>query len=288
MARRKTELFNLSLLDLLTSALGAIIFLFIVTPKGGQSAAAVQQAVIYLDTAAMKIHGDLADSLRGKVAGDTLFAVVIDHEPFPQSEAPQPEIVVIKEQPVLEAPARPKPEPKPKDPQPVKIPPKPEPKPKDPQPAPLPVPKPPTYRGDAPSVPCLMSVEISWPNKAENVDLYVCKGNDCVYGGNKRDRDIGQWDSGKSRNRLFGNDLRTNQEAVRQFDEILPGEYKIYAAFKESGRNQSTVTIKGLIYTKGVNNQERGDSFSRRLAVGKERQLIGTLILRRDGRFTFK
>ncbi len=283
MARRKTELFNLSLLDLLTSALGAIIFLFIVTPKGGQSAAAVQQAVVLLDTTEMKIHGDLADSLRTKQAGDTLFAVVLDHQPFPKAETPKPEIVVIREEPVYEAPAT-KPEPTPKP----EVKPEKEPPPKtESKPAPAPAPKPPTYAGDAPSVPCKVSIEISWPNKAENVDLFVCKGRDCVYGGNKRDRDIGQWDSGRSRNRLFGNDLRTNQEAVRQFDEILPGTYKVYAEFKQSKRNQRNVTVKGLIYTKGVDNQQRGKSFSKQLTVGQDRKLIGTLVLRRDGSFTF-
>ena len=86
MARRKTSLFNLSFLDVLTSALGAIIFLFVITPKGGQSAAKVRQAMVYFDTVQMKIHGDLPDSLLAKAAGDTLFTVLLAYKNLPKKE----------------------------------------------------------------------------------------------------------------------------------------------------------------------------------------------------------
>jgi len=149
-------------------------------------------------------------------------------------------------------------------------------------------PSPPVYKGDAPSVPCEASIEITWPSKDDNVDLYVCKGNNCVYGARKRDRNIGEWDSGKSRNRLFSNDLRTNQEAVRQFDRIIPGEYKVYAQFKESKKNTASLVLKGLIYTNGKNNEERGEAFTRQLKLGADRTLLGTVILRADGTYQFK
>ena len=286
MARRKVELFNLSFLDLLTSALGAIIFLFIVVPKGGEAAAPVQQAAIYLDTVQMKIHGPLADSLRTKQAGDTLFAIVVDHQRLPEPPKPQPE--AKPERPVVER--TPPPRPQPQAPQPSE---KPQPQPSAPvvqQPAdPTPEPaRPVQYKGDMPSVPARVSFEINWANKEDNVDLFVCKGGSCVYGGRKNVRDIGQWDSGKSRNRLIGNDLRTNQEAVRQFDAVIPGEYQVYAEFKESSKNQSSVTITGLVYTKGENGQERGQSFSRRLSLGAERVLIGTVVIQKNGEFQFK
>lgn len=289
MARRKAELFNLSLLDLLTSALGAVIFLFIITPKNGQPAAATQQALIYLDTTEMKLYGDLADSLKYKQTGDTLFALVLDHKPLPKPKEPGPKKIII-EQPTapkpiakVEAP-KPKPttQPKPEQPKPKPVESKPE------KPSPEVAPKPVTYRGDAPSVPCNLSIEISWPNKAENIDLRVCKGSRCVFGGRKKDKSVGQWDSGRSRNRLFGNDLRTNQEAVRQFDDIIPGEYKIYASFKESNRNRTAITIKGLIYTKAANGQERGQAFTQSLKLNQENKLIGTLVVKADGSFQLK
>ena len=70
MARRKTQLFNLSFLDLITGALGAVIFLFIITPKGGTAAPDKHQVVMYMDTSEMKIFGNLHDSLQNKQIGD--------------------------------------------------------------------------------------------------------------------------------------------------------------------------------------------------------------------------
>ena len=299
MARRKSELFSLSFLDLLTSALGAIIFLFIITPKGGESAAAVRQAVVYFDTTQMKIFGDLDDSLLYKEIGDTLFTVLVDYKKMPEEQkAPKPTFASI------ERPREPKPTPSAPTPEPKKVekpsapkveaPKKEEPKPTPAKPAPN-IEKPktgdkekvPDFKGDAPSVPCKVSMEINWRSAQDNVDLIVCKGSDCVNGGRKRDKSIGQWDSGKSRNRLFGNDLRTNQEAVRQFDNIIPGEYKLYARFKESDRGKKSVLVSGLIYTKDVTGQQRGESFSKTLKIGNQKVLLGTLKLQRDGKYQF-
>jgi hypothetical protein len=281
MSRRKMQFFNLSFLDLMTGALGAIIFLFIITPKGGESAAPVRQAAIYVDTVQRKLYGDLPDSLLNKEAGDTLFAVLLGHKLLPKEKEKFPRIlpaprqieVPKKEEPVKKEQKEPKKETKPRE----------EPRPE----APKPDPKPPVYRGDAPSVPCKVSIEISWASKQNNVDLFVCRGNSCVYGGDKRDRMIGEWDSGKSRNRLFGNDLRTNQEAVRQFDEIIPGEYEVYAEFKDSADEEEAIVISGLIYTKNEQGEERGESFSKRLSLGGERVLIGRLVIEENGSYVF-
>ncbi len=287
MTRRKMQLFNLSFLDLMTGALGAIIFLFIITPKGGESAAQVRQAAIYLDTVQMKLYGDLPDSLLDKEAGDTLFAVLLGHKLLPKEKEKFPRVLTAQKP--KETPKKKEPVEKKKEEKKVEKEPKEEPKPREePKPeTPRPDPKPPVYRGDAPSVPCAVSIEISWADKNDNIDLYVCRGNACVYGGDKRDRMIGEWDSGKSRNRLFGNDLRTNQEAVRQFDKIIPGEYKIYALFKESASNEESLFINGLIYTKNEQGDERGESFSKRLNISKERTLIGTLIIEENGNYSF-
>ncbi|MEL6923217.1 MAG: hypothetical protein AAFO94_04145 [Bacteroidota bacterium] len=307
MSRRTKQLFSLSLLDLLTSALGAIIFLFIITPKGGESAAKVRQAMVYFDTTQMKIHGELPDSLLSKSEGDTLYTVLLAYKDLPK-EKKQPEkkfvynerrVIPKKEKPKVEKPKPAPPQPKP----PVNKPPeKPATKPVE-KPKPKPTPKveseptkikdtaptkPPSYTGDAPSVPAAVSFEINWPSKDDNVDLFVCKGRDCVYGGNKREKTVGQWDSGKSRNRIFGNDLRTNQEAVRQFDRIIPGEYKLYAQFKDSKRNSNSIRIKGLVYTKNDKLEQRGESFIQKLDISKGRTLIATITLKEDGSYVLK
>lgn len=294
MSRRTIQLFNLSLLDLLTSALGAVIFLFIITPKGGAPPSETQQAGVYLDTAQNRVFGLLPDSLQGKQIGDTLRIVLVDYKKFPE-EAPKQRVVI--REPSVPAPDRAanippvvspeKKEPEKKEPEekpettvpspPVAEPTKPEEK----------TPPPPVYRGDAPSVPCLVSFEVNWADPGDNVDLFVCKGGICVYGGRKRDRSVGEWDSGKSRNRLFGNDLRTNQEAVRQFDKILPGEYLLYAQFKDSEKKRSSLTLNGLIYTKSTTGQERGTAFTKALSPSKDRMLLGKVVLGADGNFTF-
>lgn len=284
MTRRKMQFFNLSFLDLMTGALGAVIFLFVITPRGGESAAKVQQAAIYLDTVQMKLYGDLHDSLFIKEAGDTLFAVVVDHKLLPKpKKVERPRPVVVDKKP---APKKDPPKSKPVKKKQQELP-KPKPEEKSNPESPKTAPKPPVYRGDAPSVPCSVSIEINWKDKNDNVDLFVCRGSSCVYGGDKRDRMIGEWDSGKSRNRLFGNDLRTNQEAVRQFDKIIPGEYKIYAVFKESAKKEDSLLINGLIYTKNEEGEERGESFSKQLRIGKNRTLIGTLRIEENGNYQF-
>ena len=302
MSRRTVQLFNLSLLDLLTGALGAIIFLFIITPKGGHSPTPTQQAVVYFDSIQMKLYGSLPDSLLSKQPGDTLLTVLVDYKALPKNpsqvksrEEKKSSVVLAKNNP-QQLPTKPivKKQPEPTSSTPPRSKDPVQPKKEEKTTTTKEKPETPTtqsaskFKGSPPVVPCKVSFEISWLDKEDNIDLFVCKDGSCVYGARKKDKKIGQWDSGKSRNRLFGNDLRTNQEAVRQFDHILPGEYQIYAQFKESKKNSKSVLIKGLIYTKDKANQERGESFSKQLTLGKERILIGTVILKENGLFQFK
>ena len=207
MNRRTKQLFSLSLLDLLTSALGAVIFLFIITPKGGESASQARQAMVYFDTTQMKIYGELPDSLLSKGAGDTLNTVLIAYKDLPKpAKQPEKKLAYQRTEPKPK-PQAPKPKPAPKDavvnqspaPKPVEKPEvrpessKPAPQPK-PDPAPKPVkPKIERYRGDAPNVPCAVSIELNWLSRDDNVDLFVCRGNSCVYGGNKKNNRIGYW-----------------------------------------------------------------------------------------------
>ena len=311
--RRANSPFNLSLLDLLTAALGAVIFLFTITPKGGGAAATTQQAALYFDTTTMQIHGVLPDSLRAKRSGDTLFAMLVDYKPVPGEDAQALAAELAAERKRAAAaeaarraalaeaavakraaerrpaaptrtPAQRAPTPRPSVPKPRRaeptIPPK-------PAPAPALKTKPdPAYRGTPPSVPARVSFELTWDDKSDNVDLYVCQGSTCVYGNNKRERGIGNWDSGKSRNRLFGNDLRTNQEAVRQFDELLPGTYTVYAHFKESARDRASVKVRGLVYTKDDRGKPRGETYTKTLQRSDSRTRLITVVLAADGTFT--
>lgn len=297
MARRNTEMFNLSFLDLLSGALGAVIFLFIITPKGGKPAAKIPQVVVSIDTVHNQIFGGLHDSLIAKQTGDTLLVLISDFKKMPSvedcptcpppiicPECPKcpPSFVRNNNKVVSRSPSQ----------------------------------KPSTdlnskdkkvnnfekgipnsvaqnqndskYKGDPPSVPCKVSFEIKWEDKGDNVDLYVCKDSKCVTGPRGRNKGIGIWDAGKSRTRWFGDDLRTTQEAVRQFDDIIPGTYKVYAKFKASKNNNPSVLINGLIYSRDDDGEEQGENFTKNLTLDKNARIhIATVDLSEDGSFTF-
>ena len=289
-------MFNLSFLDLLSGALGAVIFLFIITPKGGEPSAKVPQVIASIDTSQQQIFGFLPDSLVNRNAGDTLLVLISGLKEMPGTEecppmppptpcpvCPRcPEVKSI-EQPIASAqPAveqkevvnkiREKPV-KPSSPQKVLV--------KTPPPEK-------GYKGDPPSVPCKVSFEVTWEDIADNVDLFVCKDGSCVYGRKRKHSKIGFWDSGKSKiGWTIGGDVRTTLEAVRQFDQVIPGTYKLYAQFKDSKKNRSSVSIRGLVYTRGQNSKEKGERFYKTLKLNrKQRTLIGTVNLRADGSFS--
>jgi hypothetical protein len=276
MARnREPQIFNLSFLDVICGALGAVIFLFIAVPKGGSSPSGKQQLAMSYDTLHRQLFATIHDSLKSKKPGDTLLVILADYRELPGLEAcpPCPECVEAKKSAgfstqVLSS----------KMPTTDSVTVKSEPvRPEDPKRS--------KYLGDMPGVPCKVSFEISWNDVADNVDLFVCKGSKCVSGGAREIRDIGQWDSGKAKTKFFGSDLRTTQEAVRQFDKILTGEYKIYARFKESTKNNSSVHVRGLVYSKNESGEEKGEPFSETLQLGSERVLLGTVNLPDNGDF---
>ncbi len=296
MSRRSAQMFNLSFLDLLSGALGAVIFLFIITPKGGDPSAKVHQVVASIDTLHRQLFGELPDSLLRKSTGDTLLVLVAGIAEMPGKEECPP---IPAPRPCPACPSCPdsKPADRPIAAKPVTVPDLKKPKPSpvaektkpafDPQPVLVNTPEPPqAYKGDPPSVPCRVSFEISWEDISDNVDLFVCKNGNCVYGARRKNTKIGFWDSGKSRTSLFGGDVRTTLEAVRQFDKPIPGKYNLYAQFKDSQKERRSVTIRGLVYTRDNKNKQRGERFYKALSLDKKkRTLIGTVELKADGTF---
>jgi len=281
MARnREPQIFNISFLDVICGALGAVIFLFIAVPKGGSAPSNKQQLMMSYDTLHRQVFAKIHDSLRNKRPGDTLLVVLADYKQLPgiedcpvcedcsqaqsasiHSALPSKNVdVKIKDTTAAKPQEQ---SPKPDDPRTSK------------------------YQGDAPGVPCKVSFEINWTDIADNVDLFVCKENKCVSGGAREIRDIGQWDSGKAKTKFFGSDLRTTQEAVRQFDKIIAGEYKLYARLKESSKNNASVYVRGLVYSRNDNGQEQGEPFSATLQLNAPRLLIGTVSLSENGEFQF-
>jgi hypothetical protein len=279
MARnREPQIFNISFLDVICGALGAVIFLFIAVPKGGSSPAKRQQVTMSYDTLHQQLFATISDSLKYKRPGDTLLVVLADYKELPGlADCPTcpdcPETVGLSTDksytPAINTSAATKTDslkkatelPQPEDPKRSK------------------------YLGDPPGVPCKVSFELNWADIGDNVDLFVCKGTKCVSGGAREIRDIGQWDSGKAKTKFFGSDLRTTQEAVRQFDKIIPGEYKLYARLKESAKNNASVHVRGLVYSRNESGEEKGEPFSATLQLNAERVLLGTVTMPENGDF---
>ena len=92
MKRRDVEIFNLSFLDILAGALGAVLFLFIVVPKGGgESPPASPQLSVTFDTVQNKFFGELPDSMMQYNIGDSLLSLVINYDKMPSIEdCPKP------------------------------------------------------------------------------------------------------------------------------------------------------------------------------------------------------
>ena len=294
MKRRDIEIFNLSFLDILAGALGAVLFLFIVVPKGnGESPAAAPQLTVTFDTIQNKFFGELHDSMMQYTIGDSLLSLVIDYDQMPSiKDCPEPRpcpkcpdtkelnkrIALLKREVSKSknlSSANKKETPK-KKPIAQKS---------------RPVTNPPAskYKGDMPSVPCKFSVEIRWDNIDQNIDLFVCKDGKCVYGGKRGRKDVGFWDSGKSKTSLFGGDLRSTQEAVRQFDSVIEGEYEIFAQYKDAKEAPTNeVLIRTLIYTNTLEKGEQGETFNYNLPFdSKERTRLGIMTVNADGSFIF-
>jgi len=282
MKNKSIEFFNLSFLDLLSGALASVIFLFIIVPKGEPVVLNSPVAITY-DTLQNKFYGIMPDSLLNLEEGDSVLAIVGKLEANPEDVRS----FARMETPQLPKPKKPVPK---KSKKTVKEEEKPSEQPKDESKA---EPKPKIteskFTGSKPDVPCLLSIEVKWDNKKDNVNLYVCKDNDCVFGGRRYRSFIGQWDSGKARTRLFGGDLRTNQEAVRQFDELLPGTYEILAQYKESSEPKDELPLRLQVYTKNDEGVERGDEHYFTLSLDPSaRVLIAKLIVGPNGEIDFQ
>ncbi len=280
MKNRNVEFFNLSFLDLLSGALAAVIFLFIIVPKGEPTVFDDPVSVTY-DSTQMKFFGHVPDELFDWQPGDTILAIIGEYGLAPKTEEPQR--VVERSKPVTrrrERPQAPKKEVVEEEKTVAE---------ERATAEPTPTVAPSKFSGSKPDVPCVLSIEMKWASKKDNVDLFVCKDNDCVFGGKRYRSFIGHWDSGKARTSLFGGDLRTNQEAVRQFDEILPGTYDILAQYKDSSDPKEEVPIRLQVYTKNEDGTERGKEHYFKLPMNPtERTRIAQLTVGPDGELDFQ
>lgn len=296
MARREVQSFNLSFLDLLSGALGAVIFLFIIVPKGKNSfpAQLKVEATAVLDTQTMRFIGRPALGASIKVGdtvllvlngsykdtGDSLMAKINSYNDWPAyypppRENPVTATVVNPATAPATAPAT------------------------TPATTPVITSTPPapssddkSYKGPKPMGPCKLAFELSWADEKDNVDIRVVRDGNKVDGskGNREHPKIGNWDTGVSKTKVFKKtDFRTNVESVRQLREIIPGEYKIYAVFKESSKGSTSTNVNLLLYTRNVGGVERGQVFNIPLQLGKPGKfiLLGSAGISSDGLINF-
>ncbi len=295
MARRDIQSFNLSFLDLLSGALGAVIFLFIIVPKGKSAFPLLQKnadASVLLDTQTMRIIGRPVTGARFKV-GDTITVIIngsykdpvdsliasVDNKfwnNYYPSQVTAPRVTVPD--PVQPAPTTAT----------------------TPAITPPPPPQPPSddrsYKGPKPSAPCKLAFELSWGDEKDNVDILVQKGGRKVSGVKQQrtDPEIGRWDTGVSKTKVFKKtDFRTNVESVRQIEGILPGEYRIYAIFKASEKGSSSVNVNLLLYSKNQTGAEKGETYNYTLSLRQkpgslnDYTFLGTASVKADGSITF-
>lgn len=283
MKNRNVEFFNLSFLDLLSGALAAVIFLFIIVPKGDYTITDNPVMVTY-DTLEQKFYGAMPDSLMGKQPGDTLLAIISGFEKRTEGIAGQPE----QAEPQTPREVRPRTPRSPRETPEEKTEKTEEPK-EEKSERQQPIVEPPKLVGSRPDVPCKLSIEMRWASKKDNVDLFVCKDGDCVFGGKRFREAIGFWDSGKSRTSIFSSDVRTNQEAVRQFDEIIPGTYEILAQYKDSSDPKTNLPIRLQVYTVNDEGVERGKEHYFKLDIHPtERAKIAVVTVGANGELDFK
>ncbi len=266
--RKEVELFSIAFLDVLFGALGAIIFLFIIVPKGGKAPDKEEYIVASIDEKSKQLFGNYREYPHEIKLGDTLRILVSKYGSFPRS-IPCP-------------PAQPCPD--------------------LPQPVNNEITSAATSSSESttkgkefrPSVPAKFSIEMHWEEEGNNVDLFVCKGNLCVFGAKRSIPSIGTWDSGVQINTFKDfwklKNLRTNMEAVRQVQELVPGVYKVYGQFKSSDINGKQVEISTIVYSElSGSPQVEIQEFVLQLNPGTSenlRKLLMTIDLKSDGSFS--
>ncbi len=277
MKRKEAELFSLSFLDLLFGALGAVIFLYIIVPKGGAPPDPKKVIPMSIDSNRSKFFGDFQNYTQNMSTGDTFLMVVTGYGQFPsKKDCPPP----------IKCPPCPEPEVKPQP----KTPDAPVSEKTNLDESPLSTVEPSVNIPNAPVFICKFAVELHWLNKQNNVDLRLCKDNQCVSGQKKNNSKIGRWDSGVVTNTfkdmITKKDLRSTMEAIRQKDNVIPGIYEIQAKFKESSIGEYSVETSLFIYSERNGNPQR-EMDSKILNISNEFRTIGRVELMADGTFKF-
>lgn len=260
MSRRKQDLFdNLSFLDIVFGALGAVLFLFIVVDKGSATEASIpadEMIKVYMDmdtTGGYRFHGRLPDSIQSQLAtlptGTPIKLVINGRRALPGQVCPPCPVVRCPDgakpcPPEKKCPECPKcPEQKTEtgilcgDPACPKV-----------------VSN--SYSGDPLEIPYSIGFAIVDNTSYTNdIDIKVCRAGTCVPEGRSNTGGGMRWVDLREKGSFFqgGKKARTGGEMVLVEDAIAPGEYTVSAKFDPPTRSrtpQAPTRITATVATK--------------------------------------
>lgn len=294
MSRRAQQFFKLSFLDILSGALGAILFLFIIVDKAGgekeiPSTGGTQLTEIYqsLDTVTMRLHGIIPDTLKKLYPGRSLLVVISDILPAPDQPKcpPQEPCKGRGGGPVCLDPERHK---KPDCPDPghhkqvVCVDPSVHDKLlcDDPGCSKTTI----QYQGDPLALAYHLGFSLTSANPADEIDLQVCKDGVCVSGAKKQGAGM-RWLNLKEGG--FFAKPRTWNEIILAEGSLQPGTYTCYA--RVDCKSAATSNIELVVGTKKQNMPRQVATFSKKLdKCGNQWIVVGAVIVGSDYSITKK
>lgn len=146
-----------------------------------------------------------------------------------------------------------------------------------------------------PNLPGAINFYAEWDDPNDYVNIYVKKENRFVFGGHKRDADIGEFVEFSSGGSTIFNRKNTNVEAVRQLQKHIPGTYQVYLHYrgnKDDAKTKSEVPVKVWLINKVFPGESQPFSVRLRQTDKNPRRggglLVVTVEITQDGHFNIR
>ena len=277
MKRAAVSFISLSFVDILFAALGAIIFLFIIVPKGGESADPQKVVPLSLDYNQSMVFGDFGETHPDLDIGDTIKALAVTKKAFPVVKDCPPKKDCPECPPPIECPPCDCPEVEEDE------------KETDPNND--------FVQGLNFGFPVKFGVIAEWESIKDNVDLYLCKGGTCVYGRPRRQTDdqIGVWTNATKKEgffkRIFGGERGnpSSSEIVFQEEKIISGQYDVLGKFKNTQtEGKMNVAVDFSIFSEKKSGGKSGKVITKTLTLGGGEERVASITLNSDGTFSVR
>lgn len=274
MKRAAVSFISLSFVDILFAALGAIIFLFIIVPKGGKSPDPQKVVALSLDYNQSMVFGDFSETHPDLDIGDTIKALAVTKKAFPVVKDCPPKKDCPECPPPIECPPCDCPEVEEETDQNNDV-----------------------VQGLNFGFPVKFGVIADWESINDNVDLYLCKGGTCVYGrpGSQTNDQIGVWTNATKKpgffSKLIGGERGnpSSSEIVYQENKIIPGEYEVLGKFKRTQvEGKMNVAVEFTIYSENNSRGKSGKVITKTLTLGGGEERVASISLNSDGTFSVR